>query len=472
MKIEGYDLPSTFRFPSQRDFAKYTTGALSSIGFDTEFSRTMFTVPMQTHVNTMIVAVESAAGEQIDRLASKLSSDHWVKSIGGKPTMEVIGAVTSLVYNLVSGNVATSVQAGIQLATAVATSLAGSISSMVDVIPVVGAMITAVVDTIFLYDSFGWGSEEERSRAIHVAQAEAHVALTERCPRRVPQPIATSTQGATPADMFRTVFLAAQLGRPLPPTLASMYVLLCGSETQGVGFTRRDYDLFLNKARKEHGDVGIDTAVQRRMWALVKGIMFSTKDPSLDAPLFVNGDQGRSSYALLQDIVHRQYKAGRWNPGYAASLSRALGNQFGVAWRTAGPIGTSASGWTGCGQGDYMRLDGGLFRAQRVWMAGLEENFCDPGSRPTGSSDCTWLPLATPAAIAKLARRRQKVGIKAILGFRPSQVVELENAVAGAADREEEAVARAQAKSALAAIAGIGLGAAAIVGASKLLVSP
>jgi hypothetical protein len=215
-----------------------------------------------------------------------------------------------------------------------------------------------------------------------------------------------------------------------------MYVLLCGAETQGVGFTRREYEAFLNRARKDYGDVGIDPWVQRRMWSLIKAVMFATKSPHIGEALTVHGDQGRSAFALLQDIVYRQYLAGRWNDGLALAMSQALGSRF-VSSMTV-ESGAAATGVLVDNCRNYMHLDGGLLVATRKWQGTLEEDFCTVGTAAPGQP-CRWRATPSAAALKKLTDYRAKVGLKGVVFLKGPLGKKLAAAVIGAEKREVDA---------------------------------
>jgi hypothetical protein len=283
----------------------------------------------------------------------------------------------------------------------------------------------------------GW-TEEKRKRVLDAARADLEGKLWNYCPKLASQYDPTGTgPGVTPGDMFRANYVAASLGHPPPPNLASMYILLCGAETQGVGFTRLDYDRFRNAVGKDLGtgsgnytpdsvtgiplqdrsELGIDPWTQRRMWSLIKAIMAASKNPEESRTISVHGDGGRSAFALLQDIVRIQFFAGKWTKRYATYLSRALGsfhNRFTeVGTETAHLVYLQGT----CGQippgyenpqkynpGSYMVLEEALERSQRSWQAQLGKYFCVPGTAKKGEP-CLWRSVASPSQLAALKLR-------------------------------------------------------------------
>ena len=407
-EIDRYKLPGTFRFPSEKDFATYTSSALNDLGFDSEFVRTQLHVPMQTAANALIVGVEAAAQRPISQLTRALEG---TLGVSAPEVAKLAGAVTSLIFNLVEGRVAVAVGAAVELTQmafsmvtkAIGTTLA---QAMADIIPIVGAMISAVIEVVSIFDS-GW-TDEQRAAAVAEGIRIFEGWSKENCPKIAAgfNPTGTSASGVSPADIFRASYIAAQLGHPPPPTVASMYVLLCGGETQGVGFTRAGHDRWLNKARKELGpQIGIDPWTQRKMWSLIKAIMFSVKNPEVTAELTVHGDNGRSAFALLQDITRKQYIAGRWTKQSARSLSRVLGELYP---RSQGvDCGPACSGVIRGDCDDYFYLEMALENAQRAWQAVLEESFCQPGSAAAGEP-CRWRALPTTRQAAALKRIPKK----------------------------------------------------------------
>lgn len=110
--------------------------------------------------------------------------------------------------------------------------------------------------------------------------------------------------------------------RFLPPTMGSIYVMLCGGETQGYGFTRPQYAEFL-KYHKGRNIPGIAPPVQRKMWRLIQSIMGQVVPPDSTA-VAVSPDAGRSLVPVLNNIVLQQLLAGNIDKVFVRALSHTL----------------------------------------------------------------------------------------------------------------------------------------------------
>ena len=117
--------------------------------------------------------------------------------------------------------------------------------------------------------------------------------------------------------------------------VGAMYVLLCGGETQGFGFSRPEYDKFLAEARKhdkkqpEQGNnpVGVPPYRQRVMWTLIKGMMTSISPAGItQAPLI--GDSGRSIMPMLQDMVREEWFSGHITSDILQRMGQRLGKEY------------------------------------------------------------------------------------------------------------------------------------------------
>ena len=111
--------------------------------------------------------------------------------------------------------------------------------------------------------------------------------------------------------------------RFLPPTMGSIYVILCGGETQGYGFTRPQYAEFLKYHKGTRSIPGIAPPVQRKMWRLIQSIMGQVVPPESSVAL-ISPDAGRSLVPVLNNIVLQQLLAGNIDKVFVRALSHTL----------------------------------------------------------------------------------------------------------------------------------------------------
>lgn len=411
MDASVLNLPATFRFPTKLDYAAEATSALRLMGgFNSDFVKTNLVAPVQSTFNSLVIGVEQAIGTTLDDVSKVLSDGVAGLKAMIPPALQArlgdIGKVSLQLANfigaLVSGNVRVIVKEGVQLGSQVVS----LVSACIGTVPVVGQMVGMVLPLLTMLEPLLPKTQAEVEAARRQAIQKLTVELDQRCAeeaRRWGQVAPTASFGATPADHFRSVFVAAQLGQPLPPSVASMFVLLCGAESQGVGFTRNEYASILGSAQTVYGKSwrGIDPEVQRRMWALCKSIMFAVEDPRLTKEIVFTGDGGVAAFAMLQDITRNQFRAGNWDERWLGLLSSYLGDRYSAA---ASPDTGTARSETIFGTCENrMRLDTSFLAIQRSWQNQLKDNFCDPSQPvPLGSKEqCVYRSTASEAQIAQ-----------------------------------------------------------------------
>jgi hypothetical protein len=312
-----------------------------------------------------------------------------------------------MIFAFVEGDLEVIVGSAVDLATTSLSQIASQLGSkmmsdIAGVVPLIGSMVSTIVGTIAAFDT-GW-SDALKDEARQRAAAELEATLLEQCPVMVSSfnPSATSSGGVTPADVFRTAYISAQVGESLPPAISSIYILLCGAETQGVGFSKVEYDKIVNSESSRQGkSLGIEPFIQRRMWSLIKSIFASCRDPRLSAEMIRFGDQGKSAFAILQDIVRTQWLKGQWNKDFLLALSRFLGNEYTIS--SSYSCGDYCSGVMAGNCGDYLFLEQGVENAQRIWQSVLEDHFCD--WNPDGT--CRWSAVPSAEDLAVLKRKKQ-----------------------------------------------------------------
>jgi hypothetical protein len=404
--VTGYNLPASFRWPTVADYSQATTEAYAGIGFDSGFSRALLAPPLQSQVNALVVTMEAVTGAQIDALAAALGST-------GAQVGAYAGEVANLTYAISVGDVSLTVDAALKLAGDLASDLALETGSalVADIAAVLPLLSIAVGAVTFAIDYFeGQLSDEEIAEAVAKTTQEVDRELAQNCPVQVQvhRPTGTTADGPNPADLFRGLMVAAELGRPPPPTLASLYMMLCGAETQGVGMTRREWERFDGPARNRSGATGIDPYTQRRMWSLIKAIMRSARlpEPYGQKEFQIWGDGGSAAMATLSELVRSQFASGALNDAYCVELEGPLG----ALWQ-ASKQAVVSTGW----DSHYYRVAAacghrlgltGLLRSSRVkWEGTLAEYFCvaeDKDHPRLPGQPCAWRATATPEQVAAL----------------------------------------------------------------------
>ncbi len=400
---DAYKLPANFRWPTERDYAEAVTGAYSQVGFDSSFSRAVLSPPVQSQVNGVVSAFQASTQKGITELAAQLSS------ATGSEIPALAGKVASLAFALANGNVLVALQTGAGFAAEIAskiaaelgTELAQEVAGVVPLVSVVVGYVMLVVERLF-----GGMTDEEKAKLVADAKTALEKRLTGDCPNvaKMYAGTATGPEGATPADMFRGVLLAAETGHPLPPTLASLYLMFAGGESQGVGMTRREWRALDAKARNKSGAKGFDQYTQRRIFALIKSIMRAAKNPSLEAQWQVWGDGGVAAFGTLNEIMRTGFLRGHWNLAYSRALEEPLG-QFWGDYKTVQFDQGFQNVYARCG--DKLGLTDQLEQTQLQYIGGMIKHFCVPGGKNyKWPEKCEWRATATAAQLAELAANR------------------------------------------------------------------
>ncbi len=307
----------------------------------------ILTPPMQVQAAGLKATVEAATGLQLSSIIN-LSSN--VVALAN--AADTAGAVAAL-KDAVAGT--------LEIATAAMEKL-GAAQGAIDTMGAVGSAVNA----LFVVGGFVADSQAQYLKAAQECQQRVDAEYDAKCQQWVNQASPTSTSMAgvvQPADLFRPVAYAYQKGGPLPLSVASMFVALCGGETQGFGpITRPIWSQLVESRRKQAGKahIGVSAATQRRMWQLIKGIMAAIRPPT---GIAATGDGGRALMSLLLDIVANEWAAGTSQPylhhGFDYELAKLLSNRVGGQYRkyieckdlTAGEFGAGAvpAGSTSCG---------------------------------------------------------------------------------------------------------------------------
>ncbi|MEE8384517.1 MAG: hypothetical protein V3S01_01185, partial [Dehalococcoidia bacterium] len=270
--------------------------------------------PMRVFSSGIVAGVRSAAGGlPLGELVNLASSIH---SLTAATSTKDIG---NSVLGLLDATV-----------TVVTTSLkaAGAAASIVAVIPLVGQLIGAVASGIIHL----LGAADRYKKKGKDCQKLVSDEWNAHCQKLASEAVsrATTAAGVSPSDLFRPVAVAWQKGDDrLPLTSASIYVALCGRETQGFSTINIDQ---LNDRYKVQG---IDQLTQRRMWALIKSIMAGVEKPTWFDPVgAAPSDQGRATMPILQDIIRKKFDDGAFGDtdaahrAYVDALSAAITQQY------------------------------------------------------------------------------------------------------------------------------------------------
>lgn len=404
--------PAGFQNPTPQAFVAGFTNALD--GIDDAWARENLSVPVGAAV-PLIKSTVSAAGDlnfgQIARAASE-----------GRISPAQVKAISGALSGLVAGSLK------IAQAMAAGTRVADTVSDVGEAIPVIGAIITWIVDL-----ALGVASSSALIGATeNEAERRLHDDLNTMCAgwARADQPYGPGSL-LTPADIFRKLGYTYQgwggSGSPpeLPLNASSMYVMLCGGETQGFGLPRQRYEELVAKARAKNPKIGggIPRSVQRQMWKLIKGIMANAEPPISQPPV---GDQGRMLMAVLQDVV-REYnlrasatEPGSRGPGWDGYLASLLSDEVTKRYRHnvhitvgAGVVQRSSS----CagqqhGYGRHMDLGPLLINSVARYQQALFDEFWDTSSQQWSTRPNT--PIAGVAKTGTLVMSAE--GSKSVAG--------------------------------------------------------
>lgn len=343
------NIPLEYQSPTQSDFVGGMTGALRNIG--TDWARENLSVPVAATVPLVKTALGAAANMDFSALAAAID--------GQRLSPGQVQAIISTIADLVKGSleIVGQITKGIEV-----------VDDTAGAIPVLGAIATVVVMIASNIALGVMAPELIAATAAHVEQV-LHQNLNQHCGNLVNKfaPYATGVNGQlTPADFFRHVAITYQMWKkgyrmtlaptrgyaiewtggqrqplPTPAKLpldgAAMFVLLCGGETQGFGVTREHYQQIVAAARKDNPKIknGVPQEVQRRMWALIKGIMSAVIDPRTKQAI---GDEGLSLMPILQDLVSEYFVGvtdrgtGGWDTGLLQRLSDVVTKEYRLSY--------------------------------------------------------------------------------------------------------------------------------------------
>jgi hypothetical protein len=378
----GESEPTGIQFSTQASYTHGTSKALFDLQAEGLLDNGFLSPPTAVHGTALIESIEAATSVPLQSIMANASP--------------YAGKVVSLVQNALNGEVAAVIAGTVDLALTVVDALSA--------VPVVGQVAMAVSSILnALLTLLGPDPAEEAAKkcfqnAKQVCKAHVQAQYVRK----------TALSGPTPADQFRECMFAYQRGQFPPPTVPSIYVLLCGAETQGFGFTRPQYQALAGSLGG-----GIPQATQRRMWSLIKGIFGSVQDPR-PGSFDVHGDQGRSLFPLLQDIILNEYRVGRINKQFVQAISDQLTSKIVSHGSASVGAGTKnvwcscADAWPGHGPVRLVDLSTPFEKSIKDWELILKDKFSTVG--PDGKLQWTMYPEVAPTPVLK-------PGMKAVLSF-------------------------------------------------------
>ncbi len=374
---------ASFQWPTAQEYAQNTSAALAQVK-DMGFTAMNTEVFPGVSVGKLVLTASAGGHQQVLTTILESAIGKGLELTG----VSALGAATpqflACMQDALNGNLEGVVVGGVQLA--------AQVSEALSAIPIMGTIANFVCNIIsMIFDSQGVYEE-----SVAEADRQCQDKLENICSYALQsgQPIGTGSEGVTPSDMFRGHLYAYRAGTAPPANVAGMYLGLCGGETQGFGYSRQAYDSLLTKVRTLPGcaNVGISPDIQRVMWKLIKGIIFSAESPEIRADITPIGDKGRSLFPILQDIVRNEYLRnqitgnGGWNPTLALALSDDM-----FRWFTASASVQSGAGvvtrYCDCvSPVRHAGLTEALIQSVGRWQSVLQEKFWKNGHYIYGAS--------------------------------------------------------------------------------------
>lgn len=385
--IGGEQIPGGIKWPQTPDYVKGLVDGAHSVSDLTGLSYDqggLVSPPIMSQIAGLKATIEATTGISLNQLKA-LAGDIQTLTKATDPE-KITAAVADLINDVL--DVITTV-----------SKAAGVATGVLKVVPVIGQIVGAIAGFMEFY--FNVQAADQRYKQ-YQAECDQLVFKEQQpiCQNLTSQatPVATEEGGVTPADMFRPVFYAMQKRQPLPLTTASMFVALCGGETQGAFnlFTRASWAKFVAENNGGKSYIGVTQSTQRRMWELIKGIMAATRDPGYGA-LFSPGDGGRALFPALVDMTWNMALSGQKikpirngatiDDQFLAKVSKQIGRQYEharyCAELTEGDAGAGATPYSAVSCADFVDL---LAPLQRVFL-GYKNHLQASGML---RSDWTW----------------------------------------------------------------------------------
>jgi len=292
-------LPSGINFPREKDYAKGLIDAVSenaSSAMRSFDGGGEFNPPFMDQVASLKATLEATTGISLSQLHGL--ARNVMNLVGATNPVAIGSAVSSLILGTLDIVVSGLKAAGVAL-------------EAIKIVPILGQIIGmvagVVVDILESQANYKIHAQNCQKRVEEDRKAFCSKAMSDSNPQK------TDVDGVQPGDMFRPVMYAMQKSGPLPLTPVSLYVALCGGETQGAfklfdrNSWRRALDAYHKKTGRRH--IGVPQQTQRRMWSLIKGIMSASQNPTIGI-VFAPGDNGKALMPLLQDITRNLWLVG------------------------------------------------------------------------------------------------------------------------------------------------------------------
>lgn len=353
-------------YPSAADYSRGVADALYAL--DKEYVTNRLSPPVAAHVSVLRAGIEAALDQSLDTLVSVARGQLDAKA----------STIVSLVGELLAGTaeVVSSVMSEAAKQGLIAAETAAGAAAM---IPAIGQTVGIVIQGIASYF--------QREEQLENLRTKLDVALVNACAARI-SAIANDQRPRAggvdrkylPSDLFRNVLYVHQSRQkqiaqgyapttPLPLDQGSMYVLMCGAQSQGYGFTEQKYAEFRSYANSVSATKpGMDVATQRKAWAAIKGIMGMITPPDIPPP-----DGGVSVMPILQDILYNEWQRGTWDIRYLQAINGWLCGLYLSGSVTVYPEGGGAIQKIISCRGQYVDLASPFFESIMDWAKKLNE---------------------------------------------------------------------------------------------------
>ncbi len=322
-------IPSTFHFPTDLDYSVSLVDSIKSLpqGGINVLKSSIDSININNLTTALNLPIDSARigiETLVENVLGKITGNAGIENIPYESVVKMASEVASAVDKFVKGKIGAGVTQLVSTAVETVSSLFGSIC---EAVPIIGEIVAFLVE--YLIGAFM--SEETIQKAVQEAKAAAE----QRCYDKL-DPLCRSliqnespisaAESFVPSDLFREIAYRYHSGQRLPFSFASMFILLCGHQTDGFGIPKGEYipirDASLKyHLRKSSDEIGIPTHTQRKLWLLCKSLMNSVANPH---GATVVGDGGRVAFAVMLDIVRNEIHSGRVTQHFLTDLSSWL----------------------------------------------------------------------------------------------------------------------------------------------------
>lgn len=329
----------TQSFGTVQSYWSYTVRALGdmapAVTAPPGSSADILTPPMRTHVGALIAVAESISDMPIGQLV-QLAGNIGALAQAADPYQAMAATMALL-----------KATADITVTVLDAVKAAGA---MAEVVPIIGQ----VIDTALAGLSIGMSFAARQQQWTGACKQALDCYTTRECQRLVNAFVPTPTRstakgGVTASDMFRPIrralvdpqyetYWRPRLGgAPLPMTVASVYVALCGDVVDAPLAGGWMWSMLHGTYAQPVGKPGIALATRQRMWKLCRAIAEGAERPYAPGQAYgapITADGGNTIYAALQDIVARELRPvseggkGSIDAAYVKRVCTLIGEQY------------------------------------------------------------------------------------------------------------------------------------------------